>query len=92
MYFFVPAVRTGSFKYGIFTYVPPAAPAVITAHTERKLAPAIPTEFIVGFGNIFSTVDTDPRPKKLIETAPYKIDTLFYLRRLHLGNYTNFAA
>jgi hypothetical protein len=60
------AIGTDPFKYGVFTDVSAAAPAVIGHGAGKKLLPAAFAQILVGFTNAFFAVDTNRRPEKMI--------------------------
>jgi len=72
MNFFSLAVGTGASNQGVSAGVPPTARAVIGTCAGQKLTPATLTQTLIALTNASLAVDTDRRPKKLIQTLQTK--------------------
>jgi hypothetical protein len=71
------AVGTGPIKQTESAYISATAPAVIARRAEKKLIPTAFAEVFIGFADIFTAVDANRRPQKLIQTLQRKGDALF---------------
>jgi hypothetical protein len=71
------AVGTIAVNQSVSARISPAASAVITCRAEKKLVPAVFAQIRIRFANALLTVDTDRRPKQMIQTLQHKGDALF---------------
>jgi hypothetical protein len=90
MYFLALAIWTHPFHYRVSTGISPTALAVIRTRARKKLVPAIPAQAVVRLANTLFAVDTDRRPKKLMQTLQSKAAGLSRFCRIHASNYTAF--
>jgi hypothetical protein len=66
------AIWTNALNYTIPAGFFATARAVIIAYAELKLIPALLAKAFVCLTNVFTAVDTDRRPKKVIQTLQDK--------------------
>jgi hypothetical protein len=66
------AIRAGAIYKSVPAGFFATARAVIIAYAELKLIPALLAKAFVCLTNVFTAVDTDRRPKKVIQTLQDK--------------------
>ena len=69
-------VGTAAFQHRESTGIPAAAPAVVAACALQKLFPALFTQSIFNFANASAAIDTNRRPKQMIQTIQSKAENL----------------
>jgi hypothetical protein len=77
------AIRTSTGKQAVAGGVPAASRAVVTGSTKQNLVPAVFAQIFVGFTNTLAAVDTDRRPKEMVQTLHEKRENLSQSRRIH---------
>jgi hypothetical protein len=71
------AVGTIAVNQSISARIFTAVPAVITCRAEKKLVPAVFAQSDIYFADASLTIDTNRRPKQMIQTLQRKGDASF---------------
>jgi hypothetical protein len=70
-------IGTSTVNQSVSARIFTAVPAVITCRAENKLVPAVFAQSDIYFANALLTVDTNRRPKQMIQALQRKGDALF---------------